>query len=173
MGRFLIVEQAFRRFFESWLFEPTASVLYSDPELDVEESDSDTITLLIILASPYLFFFWYKMHSNPYNPIVFNPHQIYLKDGQRLEFCKDKGSHLPGNWSVLHATSLLQYNKFHIYLSPINISSLLKRPQFPFPSFYFTIYRTYLIAFYIKNTSAMLSYFSASFFRIPLIIRRC
>ena len=48
-----------------------------------------------------------KMHSNPYNPIVFNPHQIYLKDGQRLEFCKDKGSHLPGNWSVLHATSLL------------------------------------------------------------------
>ena len=22
-----------------------------------------------------------KMHSNPYNPIVFNTHQIYLKDG--------------------------------------------------------------------------------------------
>jgi len=66
------------------------------------------------------------MHSNPYNPIVFNPHQIYLKDGQRLEFCKDKGSHLPGNWSVLHATSLLQYKNSIFYLSPINISSLLK-----------------------------------------------
>jgi len=52
-----------------------------------------------------------KMHRNPYNPIVLNTHQIYLKDGANNW---RQGSHLPGNWSVLHATSLLQYNKFHI-----------------------------------------------------------